>query len=120
MLTEWIARQEIEDDRPDAGEALTALWEIVSNAADEALPDLLAELTGDRFGALVEIPLYNQDATELLVRIIDRLGPDPDQAEVLEERFTLQWSMSVMGGEGFEPRPLLNGGKPSRWAVLLG
>lgn len=109
MLNEWIARQNAEDDRPDAAEALTNLWEIVSNAPDEAIPELLGALTEDRFGSLVEIPLYDHDSTELLVRIMNRLAPDPDQSEVLAERFQLSWSISVMGGEGFEPRPLLNG-----------
>lgn len=109
MLTDWITRQGDEEERPDAEVALAELWEIVSNASEGDIPGLVAELTADRFGALVETPLHNQDATELLARIIDRLGPDPEQSEVLERRFPLSWSMSVMGGEGFEPRPLLNG-----------
>ena len=109
MLTEWIERQSAEDDKPDALDALTELWGIVSSASDAEIPPLLAELTEDRFGSIVEIPLYNQDATELLVRIVDRLTPDSNQSEVLADRFPLSWSMSVMGGEGFDARPLLNG-----------
>lgn len=65
MLTEWIERQSAEDDKPDALDALTELWGIVSSASDAEIPTLLAELTEDRFGSLGEIPLYNQDATEL-------------------------------------------------------
>jgi hypothetical protein len=57
MLTEWIARQSAEEGRPDADEALATLWEIVSNAPNEIIPDLLAELTEDRFGSLVDIQL---------------------------------------------------------------
>jgi len=109
MLTDWITRKGVEEERPDADVALAELREIVSSVSESDIPGLVAELTSDRFGALVETPLHDQDATELLARIIDRLGPDQEQSEILERRFPLRWSMSVMGGEGFEPRPLLNG-----------
>jgi hypothetical protein len=109
MLAEWIARQSDENDRLDADEALADLWEIVSSAPNEALSDLLAELTEGSYESLVDIPLDDQDAIELLVPIIDRLAPNSEQSEVLEHRFPLTWSMGVFGGEEFEPRPLLNG-----------
>lgn len=109
MLADWIKAQTTEEDRPEAGAALSALAELVEAASEADLPALLAELTGDPRSELVEVPLYDQDATETLVRIIDRLAPDPEQAETLAQRFRLTWAVSVMGGPGFEARPLLNG-----------
>jgi hypothetical protein len=58
---------------------------------------------------LVDVPFWDQDATERLVQVIDLLAPDPEVAAALAQRFPLYWSMSVMGGEAFEVRPLLNG-----------
>lgn len=109
MLADWIKALESEEDRPDAGAALTALAELVEGASDADRPALLAGLTEDPRSALVEVPLYDQDATETLVRIIDRLAPGPEEAEALARRFPLTWAVSVMGGPGFEARPLLNG-----------
>jgi len=108
MLTEWIARQSGEEPL-EVAEALEALWGIVSEAPPEKLPDLVSQLSEDHFPALVTTPLYNQDATERLVLIMDRLNPDPEQAEALANRFPLTWAVSVMGGPGFEARPLING-----------
>jgi hypothetical protein len=109
MLADWIKELETEEDRPDAGTALTALAELVEGSSEADRPGLLAELTGDGRSTLLEVPLYDQDATETLVRIIDRLAPDSEQAEALARRFPLTWAVSVMGGPGFEARPLLNG-----------
>ncbi len=77
MLADWIKAQTTEEDRPEAGAALSALAELVEAASEADLPALLAELTGDPRSELVEVPLYDQDATETLVRIIDRLAPGP-------------------------------------------
>jgi hypothetical protein len=108
MLSEWIARQTGEEPL-EATEALETLWGIVSEAPPEKLPDLVSQLTEDHFPALVTTPLYNQDATERLVLIMDRLNPDPEQAEALANRFPLSWVVSVMGGDAFDVRVLLNG-----------
>lgn len=109
MLADWIKALESEEDRPDAGAALTALAELVEGASDADRPALLGALTEDPRSALVEVPLYDQDATETLVRIINRLAPCPEEAEALARRFPITWAVSVMGGPGFEARPLLNG-----------
>lgn len=109
MLKDWIELQNDEDQRPEPTEALASLWAAVSSASEAQIQDLLAHLMDDPYSSLVSVPLYDSDATELLVRIIDRLDPDPEQADMLERRFPLTWEISVMDAEAFDVRVLLNG-----------
>jgi hypothetical protein len=108
MLSDWIKAQSAEEP-PARDAALSALLEIVIGAQEEDLPALLRDLTADPSTPLVEVQLYDQDATETLARIIDRLAPDQEAQRALTRVFPINWSMSVMGGASFEARPLLNG-----------
>lgn len=109
MLEDWIARQTDDDQRLEPTDALASFWEIVSSASDAQIQDLLTQLMDDPYSTLVSVPLYDSGATELLVRIVDRLNPDPDQSDMLENRFPLTWTISVMDAGAFDVRVLLNG-----------
>ena len=108
MLTSWLNDQNSKDDHTGE-EALNRLQEAVDAAPQGAIAEFLTLLSEDPHQILVEIPLYDQGMTETFCRIIDRLNPDPEQARILSNRFPLTWSLSVMGGDPFEVRPLLNG-----------
>lgn len=107
MLKDWIASLQEED--VDVEEAVCALRDLVVSAADEEVPGLLAALTGDPYATLLEVPLHLNEATGALKEVIDRLRPDPGQAETLARRLPISWGVSVWGGDPFDVRVLLNG-----------
>lgn len=107
-LQEWIKRQSSEE-KSDPDTSLGALLEIVTNTEDQALPSLLDELAADPFSAVLEIPLWNDSATETFARIIDRLAPDAERSIALTRIFPIDWSMSMWGGASFEACVLMNG-----------
>jgi hypothetical protein len=109
MLKAWLDEQGTTDDHTTAEEVLERLWEAVDAAPEEEISGFLTLLSDSPNEVLAHIPLYDQDLTELFCRIIDRLNPNPEQGKILSARFPLTWSVSVMGGPGFEARPLLNG-----------
>lgn len=109
MFKEWIDRQNNDDQRHEPRQALESFWELVSSASNAQIKGLMSDLMDDPYGSLVSVPLYDSDSTSLLVRIVDRLDPDTSQADMLEDRFPLTWETSVMDGEAFDARVLLNG-----------
>lgn len=111
MLTSWLNDQNSKDDLT-AEEALKRLEEAVDAAPQEGIAQFLTLLSEDPHQILVEIPLYDQEMTEIFCRIIDRLNPTPDQARTLSNRFPLSWSLSIMGGDPFEGRKDQGRGDP--------
>jgi len=107
VLKDWTTKTQDED--VDVEEAVCELRDLVVAAPDEDLPNLLAALTEDPFTELLQVPLHLNEATGALKEVIDRLSPDPEQAETLARRFPISWGMSVWGGDPFDVRVLLNG-----------
>jgi hypothetical protein len=107
MLKEWLKK--VQEEKVDEEEALCELRDLVVAAADDEVPGLLAALTEDPFSALLEVPLVLHEATGAVKEVIDRLRPDPEQAEILARRLPISWGMSVWGGNPFDVRVLLNG-----------
>lgn len=107
MLQDWINKTK--QDEVDPEEMVGELRDLVLDAPEDALPGLLAALTRDPYDMLVSVPLHLNDTTQALVELVDRLKPDPEQAEILARRFPITWAMSVWGGEALDVRVLLNG-----------
>lgn len=107
MLKDWITKTQEED--VDVQAAVCELRDLVVAAPDEEVPNLIAALTEDPFTELLSVPLHLNEATGALKGVIDRLTPDPEQAETLARRFPISWGMSVWGGDPFDVRVLLNG-----------
>ncbi len=109
MLKSWLTDQGGSENQTSSGETLSGLLGLLRDASDAEVSEFLSGLNADPHGTLASTPLYDQEATETLVRIMDLLDPDPEQSQILSQRFPLSWSVSVMGGEPFEVRPLING-----------
>ena len=107
VLKDWL--NNLQEEEVDAEAAICDLRDLAISAEDEEVPGLLAALTEDPFSELLQVPLHLNEATGALREVIDRLRPDPEQAEILVRRFPISWGMSVWGGDPFDVRVLLNG-----------
>ena len=106
MLETWI--EHLNHDTDPLG-AMSELRQRVEAASDEEIPSLISELTETDQHELVPIPLHEQDVIRSIIAIMERLQPDDAQGRILARKFPLTWNVSVMGGNAFDVRVLLNG-----------